>query len=62
MHLAGCLPYLWRSVKYEEVYVHDYASPKEARQQLSRYFEFYNQQRPYQALDYQVPADVYFRD
>jgi len=52
---------LWRSVKYEEVYLHDYASPKEARQQLSRYFEFYNQQRPHQALDYQVPADVYFR-
>jgi len=52
---------LWRSVKYEEVYVHDYTSPKEARQQLSRYFEFYNQQRPHQALDYQVPADVYFR-
>ena len=52
---------LWRSVKYEEVYLHDYASPKEARQQLSRYFAFYNQQRPHQALDYQVPADVYFR-
>ncbi|GAC1651260.1 MAG: hypothetical protein NVS4B9_41880 [Ktedonobacteraceae bacterium] len=52
---------LWRSVKYKEVYVHDYASPKEARQQLNRYFEFYNQQRPHQALDYQVPADVYFR-
>jgi putative transposase len=51
---------LWRSVKYEEVYVHDYTSPKEARQQLKRYFAFYNQQRPHQALDYQAPAAVYF--
>jgi putative transposase len=33
---------LWRTVKYEEVYVHEYASPKEARHQLSNYFEFYN--------------------
>ena len=50
---------LWRTVKYEEVYLHDYASPKEARQQLSTYFEFYNHQRPHQALDYQTPAQVY---
>ena len=56
-----CTERLWRSVKYEEVYVHDYASPKEARQQLSRYFEFSKQQRPHQALDYQVPAAVYFQ-
>jgi putative transposase len=50
---------LWRTVKYEEVYVHDYTSPKEARQQLSRYFEFYNHQRLHQALDYRTPAEVY---
>lgn len=50
---------LWRTVKYEEVYVHDYASPKEARQQLSTYFEFYNQQRLHQALDYRTPVEVY---
>ena len=50
---------LWRSVKYEEVYVHDYTSPKEARQQLGRYFEFSNQQRLHQALDYRTPAEVY---
>ena len=50
---------LWRSVKYE-VYVHDYASPREARQQLTRYFEFYDHQRPHQALGYRRPADVYF--
>jgi len=62
LHLAGCLPYLWRTVKYEEVYIHDYASPREARQALTRYFAFYNQERPHQALDYQTPAEVYFHE
>ena len=51
---------LWRSVKYEEVYLKDYASPREARQGLSRYFEFYNHHRLHQALDYQTPAEIYF--
>jgi hypothetical protein len=46
---------------YEEVYLHDYTSPREARQALTRYFEFYNQKLPQQALDYQFPAEVYFR-
>jgi len=50
---------LWRTVKYEEVYVHDYASPREARHQLSNYFEFYNQKRLHQSLDYQTPAEIY---
>jgi putative transposase len=50
---------LWRTVKYEEVYLHDYTSPKEARNQLSRYFEFYNHKRIHQALDYQTPAEMY---
>lgn len=50
---------LWRMVKYEEVYVHDYTSPKEARRQLNNYFEFYNHKRLHQALDYQTPAEVY---
>jgi putative transposase len=51
---------LWRTVKYEEVYLHDYAQPKQARQQLGQYFEFYNHQRPHQALDYLTPAQLYF--
>jgi len=51
---------LWRTVKYEEVYLHDYTSPKEARQQLSRYFDFYNHRRVHQALDYKTPAELYF--
>ncbi len=50
---------LWRSVKYEEVYLNDYASPREARCGLDRYFHFYNFVRPHQALDYQTPAQVY---
>ncbi len=50
---------LWRTVKYEEVYLHDYASPREARQGLTRYFEFYNHERPHQSLNYQTPAQVY---
>ena len=50
---------LWRTVKYEEVYLHEYAHPKEARQQLARYFDFYNHRRIHQALDYLTPAQVY---
>jgi putative transposase len=53
---------LWRTVKYEEVYIHDYLSPREARQALTRYFTFYNQERPHQSLDYQTPAEVYFHE
>jgi putative transposase len=52
---------LWRSVKYEEVYLHEYVSPKEARSHLQNYFEFYNQRRLHQALEYQTPAEVYFQ-
>ena len=50
---------LWRSVKYEEVYLNDYASPREARTGLTRYFNFYNFERPHQSLNYQTPAQVY---
>jgi putative transposase len=53
---------LWRTVKYEEVYIHDYTSPREARQALTRYFAFYNHERPHQSLDYQTPAEVYFHE
>ena len=52
---------LWRTVKYEEVYLHDYASPKEARRGLTRYLTFYNEQRPHQSLGYCTPAEMYFR-
>jgi putative transposase len=51
---------LWRSIKYEEVYVNDYASPREARQGLTTYVRFYNEERLHQAVDYRTPAEVYF--
>lgn len=52
---------LWRTIKYEEVYLHEYSTPREARQSLGNYIEFYNHDRPHQALDYQTPATVYRR-
>jgi putative transposase len=51
---------LWRTVKYEEVYLHDYASPREARRGLTDYLSFYNEQRPHQSLSYRTPAEAYF--
>lgn len=51
---------LWRSVKYEEVYLKDYSTVAVAIEGLGNYFEFYNHQRLHQALDYQVPAAVHF--
>lgn len=51
---------LWKSVKYEEVYLHAYDSTQEAKQSLTRYFDFYNRRRPHRALDGQTPDSVYF--
>lgn len=50
---------LWRTVKYEEVYLKDYGSVKEARDGLSGFFKFYNTERPHQSLGYRTPAEVY---
>jgi len=50
---------LWRTIKYEEVYLHDYTTPKEARASLRDYIDFYNQGRLHQALAYRTPAEVY---
>lgn len=51
---------LWRTVKYEEVYLHAYESIAQATQRLTRYFAFYNQRRPHSALDGRTPDDAYF--
>ena len=51
---------LWRSVKYEEVYLHAYESVGEARAGLARYFEFYNQRRPHSTFGGRTPDEVYF--
>jgi len=51
---------LWRSVKYEEVYLKSYGSLTEARRELAVYFEFYNQRRRHQGLDDRTPDEVYW--
>jgi putative transposase len=50
---------LWRSLKYEEVYLKDYESVTEARAGIERYFRFYNHERLHQSLDYRTPAAIY---
>jgi putative transposase len=50
---------LWRAVKWEEVYVNTYHSVHDAWHGLRRYFDFYNHERPHQALGYRTPAEVY---
>jgi putative transposase len=51
---------LWRTVKYEEVYLKDYETPREAMQGLATFFVRYNEWRQHQALDYRTPAAIYF--
>ena len=51
---------LWKSVKYEHVYLHAYDSVSEAKKQLAGYFEFYNAPRPHSSLDGQTPDTAYF--
>jgi putative transposase len=50
---------LWRSVKYEEVYLKSYETPREARAGLNGYLSFYNTERPHQSLGYRTPNEVY---
>jgi putative transposase len=51
---------LWRSVKYEDVYLKEYGAVEEARRGLGAYFGFYNTDRPHEALGYRTPAEVHF--
>lgn len=51
---------LWRTVKYEEVYLKDYENPKKAKNELKAYFNFYNEERQHQALGYRTPKTVYY--
>lgn len=51
---------LWKSVKYEEVYLHGYETVSVARQALTRYFDFYNRRRPHSTLDGNTPDTAYF--
>jgi len=50
---------LWRTLKYEEVYLKDYETVFEAVDGISCYFKFYNEERLHQALDYETPAQIY---
>ena len=51
---------LWRSVKYEHVYLYEYETVPELEKGLHKYFAFYNHERPHQSLSYQTPAEVHF--
>ena len=51
---------LWRSLKYEEVYLNDYTDGTQGRKGIDSYFQFYNHRRHHQALNYRTPAAVYF--
>lgn len=53
---------LWRTVKYEEVYLHDYQSYEEAHASLGRYFHTYNHERLHSALNYRTPAEIYLKN
>lgn len=53
---------LWRTVKYEEIYLKDYTSFAEAEISLKKYFHIYNTDRLHQSLNYQTPAEVYFKN
>jgi len=50
---------LWRTVKYEDIYLKDYETPKGVHAGLREYFQFYNWERPHQALDYRTPGELY---
>ena len=51
---------LWRTVKYENIYLNEYQDIGEANQGLAEYFKFYNEKRKHQSLNYQTPAQIYF--
>jgi putative transposase len=53
---------LWRTIKYDHVYLHDYESPRQCRQQLGAFLTRYNEQRLHQSLDYRTPAEVYYHN
>ena len=50
---------LWRSVKYEDIYIKDYERVIELESGLAAYFQFYDERRPHQSLDYRTPGEVY---
>jgi putative transposase len=53
---------LWRTVKYENIYLSSYRNAPETKEGLGKYFPFYNEKRRHQSLDYRTPAEVYFEN
>ena len=53
---------LWRTVKYENIFIRDYRTPREAKNGIDEYFDFYNNKRKHQSLDYRTPAQLYFQN
>ena len=51
---------LWRSVKYENIYLNQYDTVRQPQAGLSAYFDFYNHERPHQSLNYRTPAEEHF--
>ena len=51
---------LWRTVKYENIYLNKYRTVKDSKQGLARYFEMYNNRREHSSLDYYCPEQIYF--
>jgi putative transposase len=53
---------VWRSLKWEDIYLKNYETPREVRQGVNNWFQTYNYERPHQSLKYQTPAHVYFEN
>ena len=53
---------LWRTVKYEDIYLKGYRNMKETREGLKEYFEFYNEERPHQSLGNKTPGEIYRKE
>ena len=52
----------FRSLKYEEIHLNEYRSPRVLRRAIESYIDFYNYERPHQALEYQIPGEVFHQD
>lgn len=50
---------LWRTAEYEDVYLKEYETPRDARIGINRFMKYYNDERPHSSLDYHIPAEVY---
>jgi putative transposase len=59
MYLTAVVERLWRSVKYEDIYINDYERVIDLESGLSAYFRFYDEERPHQSLGYRTPGEVY---